>query len=273
MFRDVKFKAKDLVPIPWMVAMALQQDGWYLRSSIIWAKPNCRKGGTATYTAGGSATHGIGSDSLHQMSPNGRNRRTVWTIPTHPYPEAHFATFPPALVEPCILAGTSARGCCPVCGAPWQRVVERTNESNWEFRKQMGATGGAMQQGSKQQIGSGWSHYLPTREVYTTGWRPTCPHYPRIDEWQEIPRKEWDEDEETYQQRIALNGHMLAELVDLWRHEKTVPCTVLDCFGGTGTTAEVALKHGRSAIIIELSPDYLALARKRLEGAQLGMAL
>ena len=60
----------------------------------------------------------------------GRNRRSVWTIATEPYPEAHFATFPRKLVEPCILAGTSARGCCATCGAPWERMVERTGHIN-----------------------------------------------------------------------------------------------------------------------------------------------
>src|SRR5690606_26586117 len=54
----------------------------------------------------------------------GRNRRSVWTIATQPFPEAHFATFPEKLVEPCILAGTSPKA-CPKCGAPWERVVER----------------------------------------------------------------------------------------------------------------------------------------------------
>ena len=54
-----------------------------------------------------------------------RNRRTVWSIASDPYPGAHFATYPPALVEPCILAGTSAHGVCPVCGAPWVRILER----------------------------------------------------------------------------------------------------------------------------------------------------
>lgn len=54
-----------------------------------------------------------------------RNRRSVWTVSTKPYAGAHFATMPPDLVEPCILAGTSAEGCCAACGAPWQRVVER----------------------------------------------------------------------------------------------------------------------------------------------------
>ena len=53
-----------------------------------------------------------------------RNRRTVWTIPTQPYSEAHFATFPEALVVPCVLAGTSERGACPACGAPLVRQIE-----------------------------------------------------------------------------------------------------------------------------------------------------
>jgi hypothetical protein len=52
------------------------------------------------------------------IQPDTRNKRTVWTVVTQPFGEAHFATFPPALVVPCILAGTSAKGCCPKCGAP-----------------------------------------------------------------------------------------------------------------------------------------------------------
>lgn len=55
-----------------------------------------------------------------------RNRRSVWTIATQPYKGAHFATYPPKLIEPCIKAGTSEEGCCSTCGAPWVRVVERT---------------------------------------------------------------------------------------------------------------------------------------------------
>jgi DNA modification methylase len=58
----------------------------------------------------------------------GRNIRSVWTVATQPYPGAHFATFPPKLIEPCIKAGTSERGVCPECGAPWRRVVRPTDE-------------------------------------------------------------------------------------------------------------------------------------------------
>lgn len=57
-------------------------------------------------------------------NPAGRNKRSVWTVSTMPYSEAHFATFPPKLIEPCILAGTSVRA-CEQCGAPWERVTER----------------------------------------------------------------------------------------------------------------------------------------------------
>ena len=62
---------------------------------------------------------------LDKMNPAGRNLRDVWTIPTHSFPDAHFATFPPALVERPIKAGTSERGCCATCGAPWERGGSR----------------------------------------------------------------------------------------------------------------------------------------------------
>ena len=148
-------KPKDLVGIPWRVAFALQADGWYLRQDIIWAKPNpmpesvtdrCTKsheyvfllsksakyfydaeavkeaaetkpharGGTHE-ALGGPMDRGGHSqyDAAHQSRVWGdgtRNRRSVWQISTRPYKGAHFATFPPALIEPCIKAG------CPVGG-------------------------------------------------------------------------------------------------------------------------------------------------------------
>src|SRR5690606_25003482 len=85
----------------------------------------------------------------------GRNIRSVWTITTTPYRGAHFATFPPELAERCILAGTSERGCCPECGAPWERVVERTP---------MGEYGRTQASGTM----------LEPARVVTTGWRPGC---------------------------------------------------------------------------------------------------
>lgn len=145
---------KNLLGIPWRVAFALQADGWYLRQDIIWAKPNpmpesvtdrCTKAheylfllskspryrfdadavaeaamqpvGEAALTgqhkadAGGFTTNGHGNSTLGSNAGRStRNRRSVWTVATQPFSEAHFATFPPALIEPCILAGCPEGG-------------------------------------------------------------------------------------------------------------------------------------------------------------------
>ena len=144
-------KPKDLVGIPWMVAFALRDYGWYLRSEIIWHKPNpmpesvtdrptksheqiflFSKSARYYYdaeaikepagAAGGNVApvKGVGDEKmrtrngLHMAQQRareaggyeGRNKRSVWTVATQPYPEAHFATYPEALIEPCILAGS-----------------------------------------------------------------------------------------------------------------------------------------------------------------------
>ena len=147
-------KKKDLIGIPWRVAFALQEEGWYLRQDIIWHKPNVMpesvkdrctksheyifllskhknyyfdaeaikepvvsiKGNNKTFRNGGVYTKGqsyFNSKKIeaetHGNKPNEsgkRNKRDVWTIPTHPYKGAHFAAFPLGLVIPCVLAGT-----------------------------------------------------------------------------------------------------------------------------------------------------------------------
>lgn len=149
-------KSKDLIGIPWRVAFALQADGWYLRSDIIWHKPNpmpesvtdrptraheyiflFAKSERYYYDAeaikepaqkrvlshwqnrklnGEPIRRGDPSLSQHitrtasLASNEDRNKRSVWTMATEPYPEAHFATFPPALIEPCIKAGCPPGG-------------------------------------------------------------------------------------------------------------------------------------------------------------------
>jgi DNA modification methylase len=106
-------KPKDLVGIPWRLAFALQEAGWYLRSDIIWEKPNCmpesvrdRPTRSHEYLFFLTKSLRYHYESRPVSEANGRNRRTVWSIPTEPFPGAHFATFPPNLVEPCILAGS-----------------------------------------------------------------------------------------------------------------------------------------------------------------------
>lgn len=206
-------KSKDLVGIPWRVAFALQSYGWYLRQDIIWHKPNpmpesvtdrCTKAHEYIFLMSKSANYHFDSEAIKERSvwdvdgegtrkraerqrdglksnptemkngirikyPNGkhgkaqqspktiygkRNKRSVWSVCVKPYSEAHFATFPKELIEPCVLAG------CPEGG------------------------------------------------------------------------------------------------------------TILDPFGGSGTTAEVALENRRNAILIELNPEYIKLAEKRISGVQ-----
>jgi DNA modification methylase len=185
-------KPKDLIGIPWRVAFALQADGWYLRQDIIWHKPNpmpesvtdrCTKAHEYIFLLSKSARYfydaeaicepseGVSGGPFSQKTHEGRrsamaggaeigrpedkgtrNRRSVWSVVTKPYKAAHFATFPPDLIRPCILAG------CP--------------------------TGG----------------------------------------------------------------------------------TVLDPFGGSGTTGQVAMEEGRNAILCELNADYVGLIGKRIGG-------
>lgn len=102
-------KPKDLIGVPWLLAFALQKEGWYLRTDIIWNKPNCQPESVRDrptrcheYVFLFSKSEHYRYDAEATRGPNGRNIRTVWDIHTRPYPEAHFATFPPALVEPCI---------------------------------------------------------------------------------------------------------------------------------------------------------------------------
>lgn len=170
-------------------------------------------------------------DKLERLLSRGRNIRSVWTIATAPYPGAHFAVFPPALVEPCVKAGTSERGVCPECGAPWERVVERApvprdltahrGTSRW-------AEGAAVRNDTdltrSGQEAARWKAANPDRQL---GWRPSCVH--------------------------------VAE---------PVPAVVLDPFAGSGTTLVVAEANGRRGLGIDLSAAYLDQAMRRIAEAR-----
>ena len=109
-------KPKDLIGIPWRVAFALQADGWYLRSDIIWHKPNPMpesvtdrptKAHEYVFLLTKSARYYYDAAAIAEPSiDDTRNARTVWSITTQPYKGAHFATMPPELARRCILAGS-----------------------------------------------------------------------------------------------------------------------------------------------------------------------
>jgi len=111
-------KKKDLIGVAWMLAMACQRDGWYLRNDIIWHKPNGQPESvkdrlTVTheylFLLTKSERYSFDQQAIRESAMNGngrKNKRTVWSINTEPSPDAHFAAFPRALVQPCLLAGT-----------------------------------------------------------------------------------------------------------------------------------------------------------------------
>lgn len=167
-------------------------------------------------------------DSKIHVSPKRsgiHNRRSVWVINKQPFRGLHFATFPPALVEPCIRAGTSEYGCCPECGAPWERVLETVAiVGGGRSQKRADTPGAIVSPTSVFRTGK-----ISLKK--TVGWRPTC----------------------------------------TCGIEETVPCTVLDPFGGSGTTTIVAELLGRNSVYIDINPEYVEMAKQRLETLKKGM--
>lgn len=110
-------KPKDLIGVPWRVAFALQSDGWYLRSELIWHKPNVHpesvkdrptRSHETIFLLSKNEDYYYDYKAITEAGANGepKNKRSVWMINTEPFKDAHFATFPPKLIEPCILAGS-----------------------------------------------------------------------------------------------------------------------------------------------------------------------
>jgi DNA modification methylase len=143
------------------------------------------------------------------------------------YDAAHFATFPPRLIEPLIKAGSSERGCCPDCGAPWKRIVEKTRSFQGNSAKAGRTAQDLNETGKWHNGGAAGNTNLkmgPCIESTTKGWQPTCA----------CPEAE------------------------------PIPCTMLDPFGGAGTTAMVADRLGRSALSIDLNATYVTMGRDRI---------
>jgi DNA modification methylase len=178
-------KNKDLIGLPWRVAFALQQDGWYLRTEIIWNKPNAMpesvrdrptRSHEYIFLLSKSPTYYYDYESIKEPAVNGdpnsprgsngvigeknkgirtdkprgsfkgkygesafrairktRNKRTVWTVTTKPIKEAHFASFPPDLIEPCIIAGSPENGLVldPFFGSGTTGIAALKNNRNF----------------------------------------------------------------------------------------------------------------------------------------------
>lgn len=161
-----------------------------------------------------------------------RNKRDVWSLGSASYPEAHYATFPLELIEPPLLAGTSAHGCCSKCGAPYIRQVEPSAEyakylgtgfhdhENDDEQGLMQNRGENRQNQMRDETGNHCADYV------TTGWKASC----------------------------SCQDHII------------VPCTVMDPFFGSGTVGECAEQWGRRWIGLDLG--YQEMQGRRISNVQ-----
>jgi len=138
-------KDKDLIGIPWMLAFALRADGWYLRQDIIWSKPNpmpesmkdrCTKSHEYIFLLSKSKNYYFDVESIKEPTVDGKElkrKRSVWDVTTKPYKGAHFAVYPPELIEPCILAGSKEGDIVldPFMGSGTTAAVAKHNKRNY----------------------------------------------------------------------------------------------------------------------------------------------
>ena len=293
-------KPKDMCLAPSRLALALQADGWWVRSMCPWVKrsampssvtdrpstslewmimltpsaryfydqeavrratvpdPRDQRWGQTAETSrhghevdaeqGMMQTRTQANGYVRMSNPSGRNLRdSDWwfdsvgmllrdevlgfDVVSEPSREAHYASYPRRLLREIIASGTPEVGVCGECGAPWVRVVEKgALVADAPGYKPRGRVrgGDGFVKNGLKPAGETQGHPNHHYEAHTLGWRPTCPHT-------SAPR---------------------------------VPATVLDPFAGTGTTLAAALEYGRSAVGIELSEEYAAIARRRLAGVE-----
>jgi len=303
--KQAGFKPKDMMLVPFHVAMALQADGWWLRACLPWLKRNAmptsandRPGTSVEYvfmltksptyffdmvsvrkqgdpysprTIGGAhhlkekaAAFGLVEFSGNQTSgkiddfPAGCNFRDsdLWfeSLESTTYGAIgsgnellgldinvgslaikHFAAYPTKLIAPLLKCSTSPKGCCPKCGAPWKRVLEKerratrpASDSKVTKQRKVAGAPGRSPVGATSCFATTVGNRDPQRhvtETKTLGWEPTC---------------------------------VCGDL-------EPIPCKILDPFGGAGTTALVGRKLGLDSVSIELNPEYIELAAKRVK--------
>lgn len=292
---DARLPDGNLVGVPWRVALALQADGWVLRSDVPWVKRsampesaenrpcksleyvfllakgegyyfdmNAVRPSATTPTGAGGACFGRVLDGEAAAEAGSANRRyerpdysdrafrnsDLWfasvgkphgavgvgdeivglDVTSKGYKGAHYAVFPPALITPLILAGTSEHGCCVSCGHPWERVAARVTDM--VRPEERGARADADAAGvALSGLNTGLRLGHKEKSSQTLGWRQAC----------------------------------------ACRTEEVVPAVVLDPFVGSGTTVATAIQLGRAGVGIDLSEDYLREnAIPRIEAAIAG---
>jgi DNA modification methylase len=255
-FKHSSIKTKDLIGMPWRLAFAFQEAGWYLRCDVVWGKSNPMPDGAKDRPTRGheyiflltksskyfydyyavlentdehpDKEQGFGAnvqegtfrqDQERSFQHYGkRNMRSVWKTSVASFKGKHYATFPLKLIDPCIKAGTSEYGCCVNCGTPWVRKFEKIEK---EIEKE----------GTKKHTESG-SNLFPEIKV-----KKEYKLYLVERGWQKQCTCETDE---------------------------VKSCIVLDPFSGMATTGLASIRYKQNYVGIELNKEYQAHSRQRL---------
>jgi hypothetical protein len=181
--------------------------------------------------------------------------------------EDHFAAFPEQFVLSLVKCGTSQKGCCPACGKSWRRVVERQRSATRPARNSKVID-------KRNVVGDGAAQVVGNRDperhithTMTIGWRPDCECY-NTEIIGDFPRGTTDTIDNEYASVIKTWRARWDVLVSQYARLKTVPCTILDPFSGSGTTGIVAIKNARRYIGIELNDKYIEMSLRRLRQAE-----
>jgi len=209
-----------------------------------------------------------------------RNMRSVWTLSHEPFAGAHFATFPTELVARCLKAGTSAKGCCPTCGAPWKRITESQRRAtrpgtgskvgvptDWASGSDHTTLGHAINRETNESVDRPMKPWAaaevgnrdPKRHVTefkTVGWRPRCECEGRL-----VKRKTWVHfgDRRSYKS--------VTDYFPEGPQSEPNSCAVLDPFAGSGTVGVVCRRMGLDFVGVELNAGYCGMARRRISRA------
>ena len=339
-------KRKDLMGMPWRIAFALQDVGFYLRQDIIWYKTNpmpesvsdrCTKAHEYIFLLAKSEKYYFDNESIKEKSNEKikkheehdgfdirsglskmkeqpyRNKRSVWKVNTVPFKESHFATFPPKLIEPMILAGCPEK-VCKDCGKAYQKEeiiipqkIELKEKSNTHGKYKTELNELTHRQGLHANRGTNIMEFrpnLPKQKQFVTFMRDRTNakilsestdipltkiehwfrkdksgfSFPTVEDWNKCSEfvNDWSEEFNDMDRKLShvefktddvksvKKKFVLTKQCDCKTNE-TEPGTVLDPFGGAGTTALVADRLNRNAVSIELNEDYIEITKKRLE--------